>query len=103
MSFNLYPYKQNKINNIFIFGIEKTKQQFYNSTYYLDKQKKEFEEKSKSNNKEKDKYNFKKFFINKFFTKETITKNTPIKNDVTPKNQAKESKVIIVFKSNILL
>jgi len=102
MSFNLYPYDWNKISNIYIYWIDKNKQEYYNSSYFLDKQKEYLKQKAMDSNvKNKDKYDFKKFFLNKFFK----TNKTPneITIDKTPKKNKNEEPIIVIFKSEKLL
>jgi len=101
MSFHLYPSLWNKIDKIFLDWVPKNKQKYYNSSLFLDEQKKQMDKKITTASKEDEyKYDFKRFFINKFIKKENKKKVT--QENKTTKN-IKDEKVIIIFKSEKLL
>ena len=94
--FILLPYEENKISEITLNGAKK------NGTYKLDNIKEELDEKIKrvTRNEEKDKYDFRNFFLNTFIIQSTseIKEIYQEEEDVL-----KEDKVIKTFKRNKLL
>jgi len=94
--FTLSPYEKNKISEITINSIPK------NGSYKLDNIEEELNEKIKkvTRDEEKNKYDFKNFFLNTF-----ITQNSWETKEIyeTEENILKEDKVIKTFKRNKLL